>query len=803
MPIPGGIPAITQHTSVWAPVRSDNSAFTTAGGGHGRRNSDSLPVIGSPANCAKETVSMVQSVNTRSAEARTKAELLQVIEQQRNEMQARTDSVNAIQRNFERLSEMYRGDHAELEQLREEVKRLREREGSEESEQKVHAAVRAELESLLKSHKKLQEVRQQEQQTFRSDAAVAEQQMESQLRLFTQLQGECDELRRVKKYGEEKLERATADLGYITRHVLQFLEEVRCRVASLSVEKITHRRGDTALEDGDAKQTVKAALADAWDSVDAVCIGLRTAHASMNQMAQERVERCNAVVSKVVQELEKAMRVAVSEGEAAARDALHAQQHNHLHGIRRQTECLLLEKAQEELTVAHRKLQLQERAHDTITSDLRRQAAELNARLQTTQEDYDTLLLQHQTDVTTLGETLQQQMLQLREEMRQLKELHAEEAETQQRQHECEQEKLGAQYAAALRQALESTAAEYETKHLLWRDRIDKIGTKLCRLATMTRAAHNQVKEVRVKNTATCDLLHTSLALVKGAHHETLLRSEAEAREDLMELERVQRESLLLRSSDHCKALSTTAKVTAQLSLAVSLNVVVADESAQRLAIMSNAWTTSPAVACERALHKLWLQEERRLAPKMAYPFLPASLAEMRVQLQELRQTALGVSQCMHDMQQEQAHLFASTLERAQQLGLSWMASTVLLHQKWQKQQDGQGRAIAALRAVMEMLMAAEGATESLYSCGLCMQLYRNPVTCVPCGHTFCKSCLLLHPENKARGKGAASYCPECGLASCSSLVHVRALDTLSGNFSFRRKGVEELQRALEALTAC
>ncbi|ESL07469.1 hypothetical protein TRSC58_04841 [Trypanosoma rangeli SC58] len=803
MPIPGGVPAITQHTSVRVPVRSDNSAFTTAGGGHGRRDSDSLPIIGPSANYARETASTAQSVNARPTEASTKAELLQVIEQQRKEMQARTDSVNAIQRNFERLSEMYRGDHAELERLREEVKRLREREGSEESELKVHAAVRAELESLLKSHRKLQEIRQQEQQTFRSNAAEAEQRMEAQLRLFTQLQDECDELRRVKKCGEEKLERVTADVGYLTRHVLQFVEEVQCRVASLSVEKITHRRSDTAPEDGDAKQTVKAALADAWDSVDAVCIGLRTAHASMNQMTQERVGRCNAVASKIVQELEKAMRGAVSEGEKVARDALQAQRHSHLHGMSRQTECLLREKVQEELTVAHRKLQLQERAHDTITSDLRRHVAELNARLQTKQEDYDTLQQQHQTDVSTLGETLQQQVLQLREEMRQLKERHAEEVETQQRLHECEQRKLGAQYAAALRQALESTAADYEVKQLLWRDHMDKIDSKLCQLAAMTRAAHDQVKELRVKNMTECDVLYTSLALVKGAHRETLLRSEAEVREELMGLEKVQREGLLLRASEHCKAVSAAARVTAKLSLAVSLNAAVADESAQRLVIMSNAWTTSPVVVCVRALHELWLQEEGQRAPKMAVPFLPASLAEMRAQLRELRQKALDVSQCMHDMQQEQARLFASTLERSQQLGLSCAASMVLLHQKWEKQQDDQGRAIVALRAVMEMLMAAEQATESLYSCGLCMQLYRNPVTCVPCGHTFCESCLLLHLENRERGKGAAWYCPECGLASCSSLVHVRALDTLSGNFSFRKKGVEELQRALEALTAC
>ena len=43
---------------------------------------------------------------------------------------------------------------------------------------------------------------------------------------------------------------------------------------------------------------------------------------------------------------------------------------------------------------------------------------------------------------------------------------------------------------------------------------------------------------------------------------------------------------------------------------------------------------------------------------------------------------------------------------------------------------------------VYEKLTKAEESTEGAFTCFACMGLYRSPVTCVPCGHSFCTPCM-------------------------------------------------------------
>lgn len=38
-------------------------------------------------------------------------------------------------------------------------------------------------------------------------------------------------------------------------------------------------------------------------------------------------------------------------------------------------------------------------------------------------------------------------------------------------------------------------------------------------------------------------------------------------------------------------------------------------------------------------------------------------------------------------------------------------------------------------------------------SCGVCHQLLNNPVTCIPCGHSYCKNCK----------SGYKDFCFDCG----------------------------------------
>ncbi|EAN94295.1 hypothetical protein C3747_50g149 [Trypanosoma cruzi] len=804
MSAPSGSPAFAPY--VPGRVPSQSKQHHTAASSNANRNScsSSLPSLVPSTSHAREALDGGNYVNPGPSQRATTTDLLQVIEQQRKDLLARTDSVNAIQRNFERLSEMYRGDRAELEKLREEVQRLRERDAAGESELKVYAAVRAELEFLLESHKELQETRRQEQQKFKSNANEAREQMEKQQRLITQLQGECEQLCRVSTEGEEKLRRVTSELKELTGEVVQFAREVRGRVNSMPVETLTHNHSQEMSSNernmSDAGCTVRAALTDAWDSVDAVCVALRKAHVSMDQMAKRRIERHNVSLLNLMQQIETMVREAVSQEEAACRETIYARRQCSLQEIHEQNECLLRQRVQEELALTRGEVQERGKAHDSIVSNLERQVTDIKKCLQDAQAEYENLQQRHQTGVTTLSEIFQQQTLQLRGEMQELKTQHERELATQRRLHESKLQALREQHMLALQKLKESFVAEYETKESVWQGRLRKLNEKLTQCTEWMHTTRSEMKKVHAREKTTCDFLDASLVAANRAHGESFLRHEATAREGLMEFEEAQRLSLVRQASDACKAFSAAAEWKAETRRVASFNAVEKDEATRRFLILLDAWATAPVVECGRSLFEPRLQEERRLAVKAMCSSQHASLEAMRLQLRELRRGTLSVSQSLHDMRQEHSRLSSSTLELTRRLELSCAASTSFFSQQQRQQQEERGKTILTIRALMQKLMTVEEAAESAYSCGICLQVCRNPLTCVPCGHTFCEFCLLNHPRNRISTGNTAQYCPECGLATCNMVVRVRALETLSGNFSFRKKGTKELQRVLEAL---
>lgn len=139
----------------------------------------------------------------------------------------------------------------------------------------------------------------------------------------------------------------------------------------------------------------------------------------------------------------------------------------------------------------------------------------------------------------------------------------------------------------------------------------------------------------------------------------------------------------------------------------------------------------------------------------------------------------------------------------------------------------------AATKAAAQRVEAAESATESACCCPLCLQVLYNPVACVPCGHVYCAGCLLWHGRNNllssltsAEGVKAHSrrvsavaaaraevdvahwmaaqlepqaplYCPECGTQSVSTLVELRSLGELAAKYSYKKSALLELLKDL------
>ena len=92
-------------------------------------------------------------------------------------------------------------------------------------------------------------------------------------------------------------------------------------------------------------------------------------------------------------------------------------------------------------------------------------------------------------------------------------------------------------------------------------------------------------------------------------------------------------------------------------------------------------------------------------------------------------------------------------------------------------------------RSVIRKLVNAEEATESSYTCLSCLSIFNKPVTCVPCGHTFCAACM-------PRGAASQRECKECGLETVHTFP-AETLDLLAGKFKYRKQVLSELLHEL------
>jgi chromosome segregation ATPase len=86
-----------------------------------------------------------------------------------------------------------------------------------------------------------------------------------------------------------------------------------------------------------------------------------------------------------------------------------------------------------------------------------------------------------------------------------------------------------------------------------------------------------------------------------------------------------------------------------------------------------------------------------------------------------------------------------------------------------------------------------ETATESLEgntTCYSCLELLKEAVLCLPCGHVFCQKC-----KEKTRG------CSECGpVKVVSSVIRVGLIDTISGKVSYSRQVINSMRGTLTRL---
>ena len=104
----------------------------------------------------------------------------------------------------------------------------------------------------------------------------------------------------------------------------------------------------------------------------------------------------------------------------------------------------------------------------------------------------------------------------------------------------------------------------------------------------------------------------------------------------------------------------------------------------------------------------------------------------------------------------------------------------------------------AELQRTVQQLVVTEEASESHFTCMVCLQLFTAPTTCAPCGHTFCSECVAATAESAKDGK---PFCRECGEGKpCDYFLENELIDQLAGKFNFRMQALHALKQATQAV---
>ncbi|KAG2455043.1 hypothetical protein HYH02_000868 [Chlamydomonas schloesseri] len=97
------------------------------------------------------------------------------------------------------------------------------------------------------------------------------------------------------------------------------------------------------------------------------------------------------------------------------------------------------------------------------------------------------------------------------------------------------------------------------------------------------------------------------------------------------------------------------------------------------------------------------------------------------------------------------------------------------------------------LRSTVAKLVHIEDSLAPPCTCLMCMDVFKAPVTLIPCGHTFCRKCLA----------NANGLCTECGADTPAVMTISNApLDAICAKYELKRSALTAIQRALTSVTA-
>lgn len=780
-----------------------------------------------------------------------RAELLAIIMQLQADLTQRTDSVNAIQRNFERLSAMHHAEQLELRRLR-----LLEKTRSEVAPDGLDAATR-QLESVLAEmrHKALEQqttFAQMEVDLQAANSSCALQQGIARL-IASHADGFRDVLQAEAVAHSQLYQSAMSERAIIGSRNEATQQQLLCKdvaqlVADHQAQIVTKLiRGGAAESCRLQKSLAQVSTATVQELVRQ---GLReTAEAvhqyvaSIHAADQERVlaeaegQRDRERLRLALGELLRLRLRATEEAEATARQAL-------LFGALQA--CATAQRAAEEVRLLTANA---DAAAAATRSSWEVTAALLTRRVSDWHDAADMRLVDfHDTIEASMAEKARERDAQsqqktqelLLEERKRLENLHASQMQTMQVDWRRQRDAVQQSHAMQLEQVRSDLVAQVQVAE-------DRRVAAERRTGAM-EAALIQLKRDHAAEVQAVEAHWRSAVSDAGRHCEQRWRTMLEV---YQEGQKAHRGAMLQLFVDF---LCTRGQC-------------VYEEQAERVALCRSHWRnqtqhlreeqaavmqhgvatadllermrchTEDEAASRAVLHASeasdWAALVRKEAAHNAQAHHAVSMAAAAAGLEGLRAEMAG----REVRWGQRLDALEADLRRAQQkcLGVVRRASdAVVAAQEAQAALQATQRDFAAYRcgvsAAAQRIEVAESATESACCCSLCLQLYCQPVACVPCGHIYCANCLLRHARNRSlssvtssfasaagastsengavgaraalevthwlRGKStphAFLFCPECASATVSTVVELPILGELTAKYDYKKRSLAVL----------
>eukprot|EP00760_Papus_ankaliazontas_P030382 PhM_4_TR479/c0_g1_i2/m.96029 len=717
---------------------------------------------------------------------------------QKSDLDARTDNVNAIQRNFERLSEMYSTDRdklnaavRELEAARAELEDLR-------SQNKVGLVCRAELQNLQQKIEKSEALHSAESNAQgqeilalrKAREALADENRKLSERL-SGLDSSVVELRAMEAHTHEELttcERscnALLDQVLLLHQSLELGQNVRGEGIAFVRRDVNGESASTHLNAASRVMTIKNALAmAATRAVPPVLTRLemnKTQMAKSNATqqcdldklrrenaqtaaalhdARQRVEELERLLGEAGHKLHETQMTVAQRAQSEAtelrnmKDRVAEMQRE----AKEHTDALAAEQLKLSETVAAH--DVQRRAYDEERAGFERELKHKDM----TAESLRTSLQERQTEL----EVLRQEAAHYRSQCERVQKDTAnrsatEQAQMLQRQREWEdQVKVAAQREAQRRRERDEEAArvaEVTAELTQLRERLDA-----------ATAAHAALQETNTEFAARVGDAERALTVSQNEadawrhKHDEAVRALSDASQALSThssewsaLER-ERADLAATVSKLTKALSDAEELArAQKNVAEKESVRASQYESQLNTAKMNLEQRDKEIASLR------LQKDEL--------FVKLHIAEQKVETHMSEESR--VKRQLEDWQEERSRMMAA--------------------------HEQNERAVATLRTMQQeslrtvkKLIAAEEACESGYSCMSCLGVMKDPVLCSPCGHSYCRECL-----KQCFSKHGDKFCVECDMHNVTAVVPSRALDLLSGKYSYKKQVLNDLMSVL------